>query len=481
MLDLPPERRRFYEQAFLAVLLMIPFSLGSASLIFNDGDASWHVAAGNWIIDHRAVPSADPFSFTFGGKPWVAYEWLSEVIFAGAWRLAGHAGQAAVVTLALVAFHLVAAGEMRRWIAPWALGATLVGLYVVLAPFTLARPHVLAWPLLAAWVAILLRARERDRPPPLAAVLLITLWANLHPSWALGVVIAGFFGLEAALAARWQWRALRGWLLFGLAALAAAAVNANGLAGLMHPLKVHNLEILPLIAEWRPSSTANTPWFFAVLAATIAAVAWRGVKLGAVRAALLVLLLALALHQVRHQAPLAIVAAMLLPPAFASARGRAQRDALFEAPTERRWAAAAAATLVAIAIGWRMTEPLVPEENEANPRGLIAAVPTELRQRPVLNGYSFGGPLILAGIKPYIDGRADMYGDAFVADYKKITDGDPAAFSRAVERHGIAWTMTPRRHAKLVRLLDRSPGWRRLYADRVGVIHAREGTRRGPA
>ncbi len=38
----------------------------------------------------------------------------------------------------------------------------------------------------------------------------------------------------------------------------------------------------------------------------------------------------------------------------------------------------------------------------------------------MFNGYNFGGPLILAGIKPYIDGRADMYGDAFVLEWWDI-------------------------------------------------------------
>lgn len=472
-IELTPERRRFYEQALLAFLFVLPLSLGSSALLFNDGDVSWHVAAGNWILDHRAVPSVDPFSHSFGGKPWVAYEWLSEVIYALAWRGAGPAGQAAVATFALVLFHLIVVGEMRRWIAPWALGAALVGLYVVLVPFTIARPHLLTWPLLAGWTVILARAREREQAPPLVAALVMLLWVNLHPSWALGLVIAGFFGLESAIAGRWRWPVVRGWLLFGLASLAAAAVNANGLAGLTHPLAVSNLTILPLIAEWRPSSVAATPWFFVVLAATAAAVAWRGVRPGPVRSALLVLLVALALYQVRHQAPLAIVAAVLLPAAFAAARDRDARAPLFAQPEERRAAAVGLAVLAVGAAGWRFVTPFLPPENESNPRGLIAAVPPELRDRPVLNGYSFGGPLILAGIRPYIDGRADMYGDAFVADYKKITNGDQAAFGRAVERYRIAWTMTPLRHPRQLAMLDRSPEWRRLYADEVGVIHVR--------
>ena len=115
----------------------------------------------------------------------------------------------------------------------------------------------------------------------------------------------------------------------------------------------------------------------------------------------------------------------------------------------------------------------LPPENSANPRSLIAAVPAGLRTQPVLNGYTFGGPLILAGIKPYIDGRAEMYGDQFFADYVKIIDGDSASFDRAVARYKIRWTMTPASNLPLLKLLDSSPNWRRIHADRVGVIHVR--------
>ena len=44
---------------FVAVLL-IPAVLGSSKTIFNDGDVSWHIATGQWILDHRAIPHVDP-------------------------------------------------------------------------------------------------------------------------------------------------------------------------------------------------------------------------------------------------------------------------------------------------------------------------------------------------------------------------------------------------------------------------------------
>jgi hypothetical protein len=114
-----------------------------------------------------------------------------------------------------------------------------------------------------------------------------------------------------------------------------------------------------------------------------------------------------------------------------------------------------------------------PPESAANPRSLIAAVPPSLRTQPVFNEYTFGGPLILAGIKPYIDGRAEIYGDAFVADYANIIDGDMAAYNRAVERYGIRWAMLPRTSNALIRGLETSGQWRRIYADRIGVIEVK--------
>jgi len=100
---------------FLAVLV-IPAVLGSSQMIFNDGDVSWHIATGQWILDHRAIPTTDPFSFTWAGKPWVPIEWLAEVIYASAYRLAAYSGVAALVTAALIALHAVIFLNASRWI-----------------------------------------------------------------------------------------------------------------------------------------------------------------------------------------------------------------------------------------------------------------------------------------------------------------------------------------------------------------------------
>jgi len=447
----------------LIAVLLIPAVLGSSKTIFNDGDVSWHIATGQWILHHHAIPHSDPFSFTRAGTPWVPIEWLSEVLLALAYGLGSYGGLAALVTAALMALHATVYSNASRWVRSPLL--PIVAMDFVLVPMTLARPHVLTWPVLALWTWLMLRAREKERAPPLAAALLMTFWANLHGGWVFGLAIAGAFGLEALIASPDRPRALREWLIFGAACLAAVFVNATGLDGVFHPLRIAGLENLSLIDEWKPSNPTVTPFFFAVLALTLILIAWKRPCLHPVRWLLLAVLLGLALWQTRQQAMLAIVSAVVLPAAFS----RQQRPRPVEFRADALFAGALAAALLAV----RAIMPLSPPENDSNPWKLIAAVPPELRSQPVLNGFSMGGPLILSGIRPYIDGRGDVYGDALMFDYARISKGDAAAFSRAVRRWNIRWAMLPNDYKALIEVLDRSGGWRRVASDKAGVVYVR--------
>jgi len=163
-----PERYAFFDKLLFAVfILAVPVFIASHWTVFRDGDVSWHVAAGRWIVEHGRVPSTDPFSFTMAGKPWIAFEWGAEVIYWLAYRAAGFAGLAAVVAAALMALFLSLFGYLRSRAGPVALLVALVVSYLVLQPFVMARPHVLGWPFLAAWTALLFSYRDKKRSPPL--------------------------------------------------------------------------------------------------------------------------------------------------------------------------------------------------------------------------------------------------------------------------------------------------------------------------
>jgi hypothetical protein len=268
--------------------------------------------------------------------------------------------------------------------------------------------------------------------------------------------------------ATWQRQVLVRWAAFGVLSLLLSLATPHGIYGLLFPLQVSAMEALPLIKEWLPTPLLELKGFQIVLLGTIVAAFAMRVRVRLFRLLLLLGLLYMALEHVRHQAVLAIVAALVLPPAFA-------RDGEEPKRATSSWSfALGAGLLLAVAAIWsvRLALPEARRDSASNPLAAIAAVPASLRGVPVFNSYSFGGPLILNRIRPFIDGRADMYGDDFMFEWERIHEGDTAAFERATRRWGIGWTILEP-GAPLVGLLDQRPGWRRIYADKWAVVHQR--------
>jgi hypothetical protein len=449
----------------------VPPFIASNWTVFRDGDVSWHIAAGRWIMEHGQVPRTDPFSFTMAGKPWIAFEWGAELIYAAAYNLAGFAGLAVTVACALMALSATLFWYLRDKAGPVALLVALGGTFFVLQPFIMARPHVLAWPFLALWSALMFRYRDSGRAPPLALALFIFVWANIHGSYFAGFIVSAACALDALIAARFGRQAFVRWLVFGIAILVAALLNVNGIAGVLYPLEVSGMETLPSIGEWQPSTPSSTPVFYFLLLAVTGALLWKRPQFTLGEILLLLFTLAMAFIHIRHQSVFIILAAMIVTPKLAS-DVRQRAAPLFGSPIEKKAWLGAAAVVAILILGTRAMIPLQPRETVSNPRGLIAHIPPELRSQPVLNDYSMGGPLILAGIRPFIDGRSDMYGDDHFRLYLKMADGDWAAFNGASKKYGFRWTILQDK-SRLVEKLDSSPDWRRVYSDKVGVIHVR--------
>ncbi|MDE3176254.1 MAG: hypothetical protein KGM15_09155, partial [Pseudomonadota bacterium] len=140
------------------------------------------------------------------------------------------------------------------------------------------------------------------------------------------------------------------------------------------------------------------------------------------------------------------------------------------APLDRRLAGLIAAALALGAV--RLFLPVAATPQYDSTHAALAALPAGDKAKPVLNGYAFGGYLIFEGVKPYVDGRADLFGDAFLADYAKIARGEADALGPTLAREHIGWTMfSPAQGAAAA--MDAMPGWRRVYADARVVVHAR--------
>ena len=462
---------------------------GHGGAVLHDPDTYMHIAVGRWIIAHLAVPYHGIFSATMSQAPWVAHEWLGEVLLAWLFDTVGWAGLVAVTAFCVASAVAILLRELLRSLAPvHAMIVTALAVILVI-PHVLARPHVFTLPLLVAWVAALVRARSEDRAPPPWLVIVMALWANLHGGFLFGLGLAGLLAVEAVLLApdwRSRRREVRSWGLFVALAIGAAFVTPYGAEGLLLPLRLTRMSFaMGQLVEWRsPDFQSFEPlelWLAFVLFAGFA-LGWR---LPPTRLLLLLLLLHMALQHRRHGELVGLVAPLLLAPALAPqlralAAGRApglvdRGLAELAKPASLRGIALggmALAALSVLALRGAATRPDVPM-----PSAALAAVAAEHVSRPVLNDYGFGGYLIFSGIPPFIDGRAELYGDEFIKRYVQAMLLESNELPKLLDQYGIAWTLiAPERPAAL--LLDHLPGWRRLYADDVAVVHVRDGLAR---
>ncbi len=457
--------RHIAHLAVFAALLTFA-AVAFAPPIFNDGDTYWHLAAGARMLDTHAVLHSDPFSYTFRGAPWNAHEWLSEIAMALAYRAGGFGGVALLFAFAFALTAGLLCRHLGRFLGDPARAIVLVLALSCMAGSLLARPHILALPLLELWTFGLVAAREEKRAPPWHLLAVMTLWANLHGGFAFGFLVLGFLGLEA-LAEERSWKTFRSWAFFAAGALAAAALTPNFLDGLLFPLRLAAMHGLANVGEWQPTSFAALQPFELVVLAALYFFLSRGVALPVSRILMALVLLHLALQHQRHQIVFAVTAPLLL----AGPAARALAMTPIAASARRAGSVAAAALIAFAAIAAARLSLAMPRGGAAvTPAAALAHVPPALRAQPVLNEYGFGGYLIFEGVKPFIDSRAELYGDAFIADYARIVSPDPAALKATLAKYAIRWTiLIPGSPASA--MMDLMPGWRRLYADDVAVVH----------
>ena len=120
---------------------------------------------------------------------------------------------------------------------------TLVFVAAALAltvPHLLARPHVLALPLMVAWVGGMIAAADRRGAPSFWLLPVMALWANLHGGFVFGLVLIAPIALDAVLSADVKARkalALR-WAAFALAALLLSCCTPYGWNSLLASQKI---------------------------------------------------------------------------------------------------------------------------------------------------------------------------------------------------------------------------------------------------
>ena len=458
---------------WVGVFIYALFLLAGNRLLI-DPDTMWQITVGQWILDHGMVPETDVYSFTMRGQPWISTQWLAQVIYAKAYAAFGWSGPVVLAATAIAATFALLTKFLNRYLSE---SATLVFVAAALAltvPHLLARPHVLALPLMVAWVGGLIAAADRKSAPSFWLLPLMVLWANLHGGFVFGLVLMAPIALDAVVNAEPAFRkslVLR-WALFAAAALAAGCCTPYGWNSLLASQKILGLGgALPLIMEWKPADFGSLGALEICLLLGTGLALWRGVKLPPLRIVLLLGLLHMALAQGRAGEMLALLAPLVLAAPLAREIGGSEVSNAAP-PARGVLFAGVVIALVAATLAYTSVHRFEPHT-----RGSPVAAVTELKKlnlARVFNDYDFGGYLIANGVAPFIDGRTELYGEKFFVDHNAASGlMEPENLFRLLEQYRIEATLM-RSQSAATKLLDHVDGWQKIYSDDIATIHVRK-------
>ena len=491
----PPSRASAWlvSGPLLIGLVLFAALLSLSGALLADPDTHWHIAIGQWILEHGTVPIVDSHSHTFLGQPWIAKEWLSQLLLALAFDAGGWGGVATLCAAAIGVTFALLLRLLMRDIRPLPALLFTIAAVLMTAPHFLARPHVLAFPFMLIWVSGLVRAVEQRRMPAPILLLAILFWANLHGGFTLGLMLCGAFALEALTTARdaTERRLLFiAWAKFGIAAVLVACITPYGPESMLVTFRIFNLgDALSMISEWKSPDFQSRPVMELVILLGLYASLSRGLKLPVVRLIIVLGLLHLFLKYARNAELLALLVPLALAPILAlqwpsmrAAVGtRASSSAASTLFHRLQALGGKAGHLVALlclllatvfATSMIRYAGIVPPADTAPTAAFDFARKAHLTG-PVFNDYGFGGFLIRAGIPTFIDGRAELFGGDFLKRYANALNLQSAEpLDEFLGRYKVEWTfLAPDRAANA--LLQRLPGWKLVYKDHAAVIFVR--------
>ncbi len=462
-----------------------------------DPDLWWHLRTGQWIVEGGGIPYTDPFSFTARGQPWIAHSWLAEICMFLLYRYVGPFSLPLLRALLQVgALALLFQMAWERWPRLGGNIALVLVTFFATAKYWLVRPNSvsLALAVVVLYLWYLYKWRGHDRlwllPP------LFVLWANLHSGFVYGLLLLGALWVGELLAGRlwpdpWLLERRR-WLrlgLFSLLSVAAVLLNPYHVRLLLYPFTYYVGGITlhtGYVGEWlSPNFHEFSNILFALLLlALVAGLAWRRSSMVPAETLALVLFLGLALSSIRA----AGIAIPLLAWSLAGVLGQgvAPRSSpgrgAWRQPTRRTLALWYGGTLLLVLLllaatgfefaAWGRDNGFMGEDGY--PRQAVDALAGLPSSARVWNSYDWGGYLIWR-LYPerlvYIDGRADLYGDALFADYLQVWRAHPQ-WAEVLSRYEIEAVLCESQ-GPLATVLTTSTSWQIIYLDEMAAVFRR--------
>ncbi len=234
--------------------LLFAFALSFTFFAIQSGDCVMYLALARDFLLKGRWPVGDPYLYSIPqSQLHIAHEYLSYLIFYGAWLLCGYAGLIFLKMLILATmFAVVLRAPLRErnlsplWMALWIL-AVVAGSFRFIERSSLFSD--LFSVVLIYWVV---EQKQITRGWILKLIALFAIWVQLHPGFLMGVAILGLWtAWHLVFTPDFRNRKI----LYLILPLVVLALNPLGIDGALYPLlfgmqeaavlKLHNLEWFP--------------------------------------------------------------------------------------------------------------------------------------------------------------------------------------------------------------------------------------------
>ena len=480
------------------VFMLFIFTIAARQIV--DPDFWWHLKTGQYLVETRGIPHTDIFSTAFFGKEWITHEWLSEIFIYAVYRVLGYGGLIVTFALLVTAGFAIAYQRSAKKVGhPYISGAALVLGALAAAPTWGVRPQVFSFLFASIFLTVLYDFQSNVKRRSIWwLVPLMALWVNLHAGFAVGIalillVIIGMM-LEGLLTERVSlgvlWHRLRSLCLVLIGCVAAVLLNPSGARMYSYPFETLTSQaMMKYIDEWHSPDFHEL--MFQPLALLILAVfAVLALSRKRIGLAPLLLLVATAWGALRsgRNVPFFVLIAMPLLAVHAWDWLTAQRWGQWLTAPEKREVGANATLKIALNVLLLIAAPLglaglrvhrnvanqATAEAQEFPAAAVDFIRAHNSPQPIYNEYGWGGYLIwklYPDYRVYIDGRADVYGDAFIEEFLATNAGE-TNWQESLNKHSVR-TVLIKPDAALASLLRQERGWQKVFEDSQAVIFTR--------
>lgn len=496
------------------VMLLATLTIVGSQRMFGDGDPGCHIKTGEYILNHRTLPREDPFSFTMAGKEWVAWEWLSDVIFAWIHGILGLNGVAVFCNLIVAVtfcflFKILLSKRVNILIA---LSLVLVTLGASFLHW-LARPHIVSWlfTLISYWMLDEYQLRRKKYIYSLPLIMLV--WVNLHGGFMIGLILTSiyFFGnflmfmtISDKTHARDCLRISLFLAFIWLFSLFASFINPYGLKLIPHIVDTYvskSLIVDNTNEFMSPNFHDNTVKLYELcVILLIVVLSFSRRRFNFIQIGLIIFWFHMSLFSSRN-IPLFLI---IITPII----GEYLNDILNQLQNRmdiKEWIKKIIERFFLISKRFHNLEPGTNSplyfvmsvvvvvllclnggrvwnrnilsaqfDNKRFPVDAASFIEANQIHGKMFNEFTWGGYLIYRLYprqKVFIDGRADMYGEPFVKDYIEVIRAG-TNWSSVLEKNDINWAILPT-SSPIATVLFADNGWKYIYRDDVAAIFIR--------